>query len=82
LTSIVNPVSLSGLTQALFVMEGVVKGHTEDQMAVVFHDDKHLVSMWILFLEDNHWIEQGLNGWAVTPTGQMWSKNISESATN
>jgi hypothetical protein len=67
------------VTQALFVMEGAVRGHTGDQMAVVFQGNKQLVSMWILFLKRNQWIKEKVNGWTVTAKGQMWSKRIANS---
>jgi hypothetical protein len=70
MTSIIEPVRLGGLKQAVYVLDCLVKGHSEEQIAITLGNDKQLVQMWILFLKHNHWIEEGLNGWSVTAKGR------------
>jgi hypothetical protein len=74
MTTIIEPVRLGGLKQAVYVMESLVKGQSEEQIAITLGNDKQLVSMWILFLKHNHWIEATMEGWDATSKGLEWSK--------
>ncbi|HEV8404274.1 MAG TPA: hypothetical protein VGQ13_00040 [Nitrososphaera sp.] len=72
MTTVIDPVRLAGLKQAVYVMERLVEGHSEEQIAIALGDDKQLVTMWMLFLEHNHWIETKINGWSITAKGKTW----------
>jgi len=70
--TMLDPVRLVGLKQAMYVMECLTKGQSEQQIANTMGDDKQLVRMWISFLQHNHWMESGVNGWFVTTKGAAW----------
>ncbi|MFY3742136.1 MAG: hypothetical protein HMLIMOIP_002600 [Candidatus Nitrosomirales archaeon] len=72
MTTVIDPVRLAGLKQAVYVMECLVKGNNEEEIAIALGNDKQLVSMWILFLKHNHWIEETMGGWSITVKGQKW----------
>jgi hypothetical protein len=81
MTTIIEPVRLAGLKQAVYVMDCLVKGHSEEQIAITLGDDKQLVSMWLLFLKHNHWIEETMNGWSLTAKGRIrCGKNVNSTA--
>jgi hypothetical protein len=82
LTTANDPVRLIGLRQATYLMDCLAKGQGKQEIIENWGGDEQLVDMWILFLEHNHWIEQGLNGWSITPKGKMWHAKRDNSATS
>jgi len=77
MTTIIEPDMLVGLKQAVYVMDCLVKGHREEQIAITLGGDKQLVSMWLLFLKHNHWMEETMSGWSLTAKGKSWcSKSV------
>ena len=69
----INPALLIGLNQATYLMDSLVRGRSKQEIIDSWGGDEQLVTMWTLFLEHNHWIERGLNGWSVTAKGNKWS---------
>jgi predicted transcriptional regulator len=66
---------LTGLTAATCIIKWLSKGHTKDQIIYdKFNGDKQLVSAWIDFLKDNHWVEEKEDGadLKVTKNGKTW----------
>jgi hypothetical protein len=81
MTTIIEPVRLVGLKQAVYVMDSLAKGHNEEQIAITLGDDKQLVRMWMLFLKHNRWMEETMSGWSLTAKGRSWcSKSIDSTA--
>lgn len=70
-----EPVRLSGLKQAVNIMDCITAGQTKDQIAIALGGDVQLVEMWLSFLQHNHWMIEGAGGWSVTAKGAMWSKS-------
>lgn len=70
--TMLDPVRLVGLKQAVFVMQGLTTGQSEQQIAMALDGDEQLLRMWISFLQHNHWMEAGLNGWSITTKGAWW----------
>jgi len=74
MTTVIEPTKLAGLKQAVHVMEGLVKGQSEGQIAKTLNCDEQLITMWVAFLTHNHWIEQTMSGWSISAKGVQWSK--------
>ena len=73
----INPVHLSGLTQALYVMRALVEGKTVYQIVDEFQGDRQLVGIWTSFLIENQWIERTkAGGFAATKEGREWFHKI------
>lgn len=79
MTTVIEPVRLAGLKQAVYVMDCLAKGHSEAQIALTLGDDKQLVSMWMLFLKHNRWMEETTCGWSPTAKGRSWRSKIIDS---
>jgi hypothetical protein len=47
-----------GLSQATYILKCLSEGYSKDQIYSVFNGDIQLVSIWIDFLKDKHWIEK------------------------
>jgi hypothetical protein len=67
-----NPLGLSGLRQAVYILECLEKGETEEQIVERFEGDEQLVKMWTLFLFHNRWIEHPDGRWETTGKGREW----------
>jgi hypothetical protein len=78
MATLTEPVRLSGLKQAAFVMKCLTRGQRMGEITMAFGGDEQLVDMWILFLKHNHWMECSNGRWSLTPKGAMWSKNIAD----
>lgn len=74
MTTVIQPTKLAGLKQAVYVMEGLVKGQSEEQMAMTLDCEEQLITMWVVFLTHNHWIERTMSGWSVSAKGAEWSR--------
>lgn len=73
MTTVIQPTKLAGLRQAVYVMEGLVKGQSEEQMAITLNCEEQLITMWVAFLTHNHWIERTMSGWSISAKGAEWS---------
>ena len=76
MTSIIKPAQLSGLRQAAYVMECLVRNDDCKEIVRMLDGDDQLYQMWKLFLVHNNWITRTKQGWAVTPKGAMWNKQV------
>ena len=68
----VNPLQLTGLKQAIFVLKCMHDGITESEIVDLFHGDKQLVEIWKGFLIHNHRMAQPDGKWIVTAKGEEW----------
>jgi len=73
MTSIINPLKLSGLKQAAYVMECLVRKESEEQIAGALGGDGQLVELWKSFLKHNGWMMQTPRGYSVTSKGAIWT---------
>ena len=80
MTSIKHPVQLAGLKQAVYVMECLVRNHSEEQIVRMLGGDEQLFDMWKSFLLHNQWMEETMQGWSVTAKGLIWNKQIASRA--
>ena len=76
MTIVVEPNRLSGLRQAVYVMDCITTGQTREQISKTLGGDTQLVAMWLSFLQHNHWMIEGFDGWAVTTKGAKWSNEL------
>jgi uncharacterized protein involved in propanediol utilization len=79
--------SPSGLAAATCILKCLYKGYTKDQIINgKFNGDERLVSVWLNFLRDKHWVEEeekdvvvvvakGTN-FKVTKKGKTWLKRF------
>lgn len=58
----INPLKLSGLHQAEYVLNCMIEGQSRETTINKFEGDEQLVQMWILFVVHNHWIEKNKVG--------------------
>lgn len=80
MTTVIDPIRLAGLKQAIYVMQRLTEGQSKEDISASLANDEQLVKMWILFLKHNHWIEEGLNGWSITAKGRTWCGKYVDSA--
>jgi hypothetical protein len=78
-----DPLSLSGLRQALYVANCLRRGLSEHDIIARFSGDEQLVKMWLSFLIHNHWIYPSLDDagnikWITTDKGMEWLKVIED----
>ena len=66
----VNPLQLTGLKQAIFVLKCMEDGMKESENVELFQGDKQLVDIWKNFLIHNEWINQADSKWEVTDKGK------------
>jgi hypothetical protein len=57
-----DPLKLSGLHQAEFVLNSMIEGQSREATITKFEGDEQLVQMWTLFVVHNHWIERNSSG--------------------
>jgi hypothetical protein len=74
MTSIINPVQLAGLKQAVYVMECLVRNDSEEEIVRMLGGDDQLFDMWKSFLKHNQWMTESMQGWSITAKGAMWNK--------
>jgi hypothetical protein len=74
MSSILKPAQLSGLRQAAYVMDCIVRNDNKVKIVQTLDDDQQLYDMWKMFLQHNNWITKTKQGWAMTPKGAGWSK--------
>ena len=72
---IIDPLRLSGLKQAAYVLDCLQNGLDENEIASKFEGDRQLVKMWISFLRHNHWMERPDGKWTATAKGREWTNN-------
>jgi hypothetical protein len=58
----INPLKLSGLQQAEYVLNCMIEGQSREATVTKFEGDEQLVQMWTLFVVHNHWIERNKAG--------------------
>jgi hypothetical protein len=58
------------LRQATYVMKRLEQGKDLDEIIRDFESDQQLVSMWLMFLEHNHWMEKPDGKWLITDKGK------------
>jgi len=80
MATMMDPVRLSGLKQASYVMQSLTEGKSSEEITASLGGDMQLVSMWISFLRHNNWIIADVNGWAVTTKGAQWNRMNIDSA--
>lgn len=73
--TILNPDRLTGLNQAVYVMECLVNGQNEEHIASTLNDDRQLVNMWMSFLRHNKWITFEGSQWSMTAKGAEWLRS-------
>lgn len=78
MTIVIEPNRLSGLKQAVYVMDCITTGQTREQIARTLGGDTQLVAMWLSFLQHNHWMIEGFDGWHVTAKGVKWNTRLVE----
>ena len=68
-----DPMKLRGLRQALFILDCLCDGDTEDQIAAKFSGDDQLVKMWFSFMKHNHWLsyDEFNNKWLMTQRAKI-----------
>jgi hypothetical protein len=73
-----DPLELHGLPQAIFILEHLCKGKSEDELIEQLDGDRQLVDMWVNFLVHNHWIvnDGSSDGWIITGKGRRWIETI------
>lgn len=76
-----DPLSLSGLVQALYIAKCLQSGLSEQEITIKFSGDSQLVKMWIIFLTHNQWMQPMPNDpnnrkWIVTDKGRTWLETI------
>ena len=76
MTSIIKPAQLSGLKQAACVMRCIVRNDDCKEIVRMLDGDDQLYQMWKLFLVHNNWITKTKEGWAMTPKGALWNKQV------
>lgn len=79
--------SPSGLAAATCILKCLYKGYTKDQIINgKFNGDEGLVSVWLDFLRDKHWVEEeeeedavvvaSNTNFKVTKKGKTWLKRL------
>lgn len=76
MTTIIDPVQLAGLKQAVYVMGCLARGHSDEEITRTFEGDEQLVEMWKSFLKHNQWMTESIEGWSITTKGTMWSNRV------
>lgn len=74
MTTIIDPVQLAGLKQAVYVMGCLVRNDREEEIIRMLGGDAQLFDMWKLFLRHNQWMTETSEGWSITAKGAMWNK--------
>jgi hypothetical protein len=74
-TDNIDPKALLGLEQALFILECMCDGDSDDEIYHKFHGDEQLVNMWLIFLKHNHWMsyDTARHRWALADRGREWA---------
>ena len=75
LTDNVEPSKLRGMRQAAYVLDCLLDGKTEPEIATTFEGDKQLARMWVSFVLHNHWVEDQMSDdrrthWVATDRGK------------
>ena len=70
----VEPSKLRGLRQAAYVLDCLIDGKTESEIAITFEGDKQLARMWVSFVLHNHWVQEQISDdrtthWVATDKG-------------
>jgi hypothetical protein len=76
MTSMIEPAKLSGLRQAVYVMNCLSEQHNETQIVNALNNDKQLFDMWKSFLKYNNWMTEQEEGWCITPKGAVWKTKV------
>ncbi|HET7283890.1 MAG TPA: hypothetical protein VFI70_04325 [Nitrososphaeraceae archaeon] len=77
-----NARPISGLTAATCILKCLAKGYSQDQIVEgKFDGNRQLVSTWIAFLKDKHWVDEEkdttpADNLKVTKKGKTWLKRF------
>lgn len=68
----VEPKKLSGLKQAMYILDCLHDGLSEGQIIASCDGDGQLVKIWIDFLKDNRWVikDDANKRWVLTDKGK------------
>jgi hypothetical protein len=71
---ITDPLKLSGLGQATYIMKGISESEPLEKIIKKFEEDEQLVKLWMSFLLRNKCIQKptGDHRWLVTDNGIQW----------
>jgi hypothetical protein len=69
----IDPTKLSGLKQAVYVMQCLVRNDTESNIVKNLGDDQQLYNMWKIFLQHNGWMARTERGWKMSTKGERWT---------
>lgn len=69
----IEPVRLRGLMQASYVMRCMTEGQPKETVTRALGGDAQLVTMWISFLQHNHWMIESNERWHMTAKGRAWN---------
>ena len=64
-----NISQLSGLKQAIVILEHIANGLSEDQIIQLADGDAQMVRTWLSFLKDLHWLEEKDGKMSLTSEG-------------
>ena len=72
-----HPEQLSGLKQAMYVLQQIQSGATYDNIATALENDRQMTEIWISFLKDLNWIvrDETNNRWVLTERGRTRAAN-------
>lgn len=76
MTTIIDPVQLVGLRQAMYIMGCLARGHSEEEIVRILGGDEQLFDMWKSFLKHNGWMTETMEVWTITAKGAMWNKQL------
>jgi hypothetical protein len=84
-----DPLRIPGLKQAVYVLQCLECGDTEETIIKKFEGDSQIVRIWINFLIHNHWVLKSTREpgrienycperscWTVTSKGHEWASKI------
>jgi hypothetical protein len=72
----IDPLQLSGLAQAIYVLKALEAGVPENEIIEQFEGDEQLVQIWISFLFHNRWMEHPNGKWQASNKGKEWIKRF------
>ena len=69
----IDPLRLSGLMQAMYILDCLHDGLTEEQIIEKCHGDGQMVKIWINFSMENRWASKDVanNRWVLTDKGKQ-----------
>ena len=67
---------MTGLRQAVYVLECLEKGQSQQEIVDKFEGDKQLVDLWIAFLNGNGWMDKPDGKYMDANKGKMWIQRL------